>query len=282
MKKVFEIAAGSITGNDHRWSGKNNQDAFAYCQDENKIIAVVCDGCSQGKHSEVGAKIGAKIITRNIQDNIKPFFRYTPEEAIEASRVETLHQIRELALGMRMEEDSFSQLVVDYFLFTVIGVVITPKTTVIFSIGDGLYAINGMMFRLGPFPNNEPPYLAYDGLVNSSLGQTNPDLLKFQINESVPTEQVNNILIGTDGVVNLNDSAGLKIPGKDEIVGGMSQFWLDDRYFANWDMIRRKLFLVNKESVQPVWQEQRFLREKGLLPDDTTLVAIRRKKEGGQ
>lgn len=278
MKEVFEIIAGSITGNDHRWSGKNNQDAFCYRTDEKNIIAVVCDGCSEGKHSEVGAQIGAKLIVQSLRKNLGPIDSRGLVEAVEISRQETINQLKGLASAM--EGDNLPQLITDYFLFTVIGVVINPAMTMIFSLGDGLYTINGMTFRLGPFLNNEPPYLAYGGLANSSLGETNPGLLRFQINEVIPTDFVNTILIGTDGVVNLIESAGLKIPGKEEVVGEISQFWLDDRYFANWDMVRRKLFLANREVVQPVWLEQRFAREKGLLPDDTTLLVIRRKKSG--
>lgn len=272
MKEMFEIAAGSITGNDHRWSGRNNQDAFCYWADEENIIAVVCDGCSEGKHSEVGAQIGAKLIVQSIRKNLDPGCSRNLIETIEVSRKETIDQLKRLVSVMG--ENNLPQLITDYFLFTVIGVVITPAMTMIFSLGDGFYAINGMTFRLGPFPNNEPPYLAYGGLVNSSLG---PDLLRFQIKELAPTEFVNTILIGTDGVLNLIESAGLKIPGKEEVVGDISQFWLNDRYFANWDMVRRKLFLVNREAVQPIWAEQRFIREKGLLPDDTTLLVLRRK-----
>ncbi len=278
MEKTFEIAAGSIIGNDHRWNGKNNQDASCCYADEKCIIAVVCDGCSEGKHSEVGAQIGAKLIVQNIRKDLNLAFAPSLRDLVEINRQETLNQIKGLA--MAMQENSLSQLVTDYFLFTAIGVVITPLMTIIFSLGDGIYTINGMTFRLGPFPNNEPPYLAYDGLVKSSLEKTTPGLLQFQINEFVPTDAVDAVLIGTDGVINLAESAEFKMPGKDEKVGDLSQFWLDDRYFANWDMVRRKLFLVNKEAVQPIWSEQRFVREKGLLPDDTTLVVIRRKKVG--
>jgi hypothetical protein len=120
--------------------------------------------------------------------------------------------------------------------------------------------------------------LAYGGLVNSSIKENNPELLKFQINEIVATDSVDSILIGTDGVVNFIDSAELKLPGKEESVGDISQFWLDDRYFFNKDMVRRRLFLANKKLVRPLWSEQRMVEEKGLLPDDTTLVVIRRKK----
>jgi hypothetical protein len=34
------------------------------------------------------------------------------------------------------------QVLLDYFLFTIIGVIVTPEETTVFSFGDGVYAMN--------------------------------------------------------------------------------------------------------------------------------------------
>ncbi|MDO8622315.1 MAG: protein phosphatase 2C domain-containing protein, partial [bacterium] len=54
----------------------------------------------------------------------------------------------------------------------------------------------------------------------------------------------------------------------------IDQFWTDDRYFRNPDMVRRRLTLVNREAVRA--ENGMLARTPGLLPDDTTLVVIRR------
>ena len=54
----FECASGSMIGRNHVLAGKNNQDAFRVVMREQHIIAVVCDSCDRGKHSEVGVKLG--------------------------------------------------------------------------------------------------------------------------------------------------------------------------------------------------------------------------------
>ena len=54
----FECASGWIIGRNHVLASKNNQDTFRVVMREQHIIAVVCDSCDRGKHSEVGAKLG--------------------------------------------------------------------------------------------------------------------------------------------------------------------------------------------------------------------------------
>ena len=281
MKEVFEVASGSITGRDHRLAGRNNQDACYWLSTERATVAVVCDGCSSGKHSEVGAKIGARLIVEAILRH----FKKLPQDSIpllengsclfwERVRQDVSAQIRILAIAMG---NSFSQTVNDYFLFTVLGALVTPTLTFIFSIGDGLYWINEEMNSIGPFESNEPPYLAYD-LIETTFNQSKPELLKFQIHEHLLTSEIKSLVIGTDGIFDLNSAAERKMPGKEEKVCPINQFWQEDGYFENSDKIRRKLTLVNRDVKSVDWDEKSVLPENGLLRDDTTLVVIRRRK----
>jgi hypothetical protein len=61
----------------------------------------------------------------------------------------------------------------------------------------------------------------------------------------------------------------------------LSQFWEEDRYFRNPDALRRRLALINSEYTHLDREAGVLIREPGLLPDDTTLVAIRRRLCGG-
>lgn len=285
MNEQFEIAGGTVCGRDHFQSGKNNHDAYHWLMSDQAIIAIVCDGCGSGKHSEVGAQLGARLIAEAIARQRCRFgdhllvFSLRVESLLERARLDVLAQLRVLANSMG---ESLTQIVNDYFLFTALGVLITPYRCSTFSLGDGIIIVNEEITRLGPFVANEPPYLAY-GLVGSSLTQSQPELLNFQIHQCMPTAAVKSILIGTDGVADLIKTAEKKMPGKKEFVGQVSQFWQEDRYFKNPDMVRRKLTLVNREVVKVDQKNNQVIREIGLLPDDTTLVVIRKKvnKERG-
>ena len=282
MKDLFQIAGGTITGSEHVKSGKNNQDAFYWAVSENAIVAVVTDGCSDTPHSEVGAKIGAKIVAdavlmeaqsyNNIPTGLLPD-PDRPDPFWHNVYVKVLSELSKISNATGIE----NQTIADYFLFTVVGALIRPETSSIFSIGDGVAFLNGAYGKIGPYPNNAPPYLGY-ALLWKTPGQIKPEWLRFTTHSLLDTASVNSILIGSDGSEDLIRAAGNNIPGKNEKVGPINQFWEDDRYFKNPDMIRRKLTLINRASARADWENRKIIKEYGLLPDDTTIIAIRRKK----
>ncbi len=273
--KQFELAAGSVTGGQHRLTGKNNQDAFYGIRTPAETIAVVCDGCGSGAHSEVGAKIGARLVV----DAIAQLRARSPElqfwstnDFWQQVQQQVLQQLRTLADKMG---GCTVQTIGDYFLFTVVGALLTPTVAAIFSLGDGIMAMNDRVFQAGPFPHNAPPYLAYQ-LLDPSLNKT--EAFQIQVHHHQPINQVETILIGTDGVIDLMQLAEKNVPGTSERVGPLAQFWKEDRYFRNPDAIRRRLARINRAVTRPNWQEHRLVKQSGLLQDDTTLVAIRRLK----
>ncbi|MEK7083307.1 MAG: protein phosphatase 2C domain-containing protein [Patescibacteria group bacterium] len=285
MAHDFQIACGSVTGRDHIFTGRNNQDAYVVTSDGEIIVAVVCDGCSgdgqtSGRYSEVGALLGAKLMSMSFFDSAKLWMQ-TPGLTdmqsgfvfpyAEHIRQDAIAHLRVLAKQMGQ---SMTAVVNNYFLFTTVVVVITSHCTWIYSIGDGVYAINGEFTQIGPFPGNMPPYLAYGGLVDSSIS---PDLTTFNCHKSVATVDVESLMIGTDGVMDFYVAAEKNIPGKQELLGPISQFWSEDKYMENPDQIRRRLALANKEHATPDWEQRVMRKEIGLLHDDTTIVVVRRK-----
>ncbi|HLD25680.1 MAG TPA: protein phosphatase 2C domain-containing protein [Candidatus Andersenbacteria bacterium] len=278
--KEFDVAGGTITGRDHLGRGnllvgKNNQDVFRYSKTDQAIIAIVCDGCSDSAKSEVGANLGAQLLLAAIEQQLRrtPVLAQddVPFPFWERVRQDVVAQLRVLALQLAGWSGSLSQVVSEYFLFTVVGAVLTKKMSSIISIGDGVAFLNGEMIRIGPFPGNAPPYLGY-ALVDSSI---DAELLHFQTHRTVLTKDVRSLLVGSDGVADLAEVSGRTIPGKSELVGPLSQFWEQSRFFQP-DQIRRRLSLVNSEVVSHDRSTGKPVREPGLLPDDTTFVVIRR------
>jgi len=273
MTNHFELAQGTLTGREHVRTGKNNQDACDCYVGADMIIAVVCDGCSGGRHNEVGAKLGASLLVEALRRQLvsarqddrawrlaASLAGLTPAETAERSPA-NLHDaglwesarravLRHLGLIVKRMGGHPMHIIHDHFLFTAVGVVVTPRQAALFSLGDGLIVLNGETLRLGPFPGNQPPYLGY-ALDERTAGRFPKNALRFQVHHVLPTDDVRCLLIGTDGVEDLAK------------MGSLRRFWEDDRYFRNPDMIRRTLALIGKDP--------------GLLPDDTTLIVIRRK-----
>lgn len=263
MTLGFECAAGSVPGRNHvghgrLLAGKNNQDAWAFHAAAGSLVAVVCDGCSGGRHSEVGAAIGARLVARTVSRHL--LAGADVADALEPARQEILARLDTLAdvLG----EDR-AAVVTDYLLFTVVGVAITARDTAVFALGDGLIAVNGDWRRLGPFPANAPPYLGY-GLLHDPAP-------RFELLRVLPTAAVESVVLGSDGLGDLVAAADRAIPGTVEPVGTPEQFWRNDLFFRNADALRRRLARINSPVFHPAHQP-------GLLHDDTTLVVLRRRK----
>lgn len=288
MHDIFEVAYGTIVGRDHLYTGSgirktligsNNQDGFRLLCGDDYIIAVVSDGCGSSHNSEVGAQVGSHLVVETIYRNLeKHYAGFTSlglgdiAEFLERVRLDVLSYLRVLANGM---SSALSRVVCGDFFFTILGVIVSWDHVVIFSIGDGYFFVNGEMTVID-FPENTPPYIAY-GITGSQLTYAHPELLHFQVHKVVSVGDIETLLIGTDGLKYMIDAGEQNIPGKQESIGPVSQFWEDDRYFANEYMITRRLGLINRDYLNIDWENRRLVEEQGKLRDDTTLVVIRKK-----
>lgn len=270
----FEIAGGTVVGRDHVRTGHNSHDA--YCWSHKDItVAVVCDGCGSSDHSEVGAKIGAKIAVDSILKHYRAdpdAFQYAniPNQGLLQVKRSILTKIQSLAEAMA---GSFSENVSQYFLFTIVAAILDQKNgkAYIFGCGDGLFYVNDIPTVM-PSPNNAPAYLSYN-LVETN--QKAPDLGMLWMGS---IETVKSILLGTDGASDLARSFDKPIPGKEEKIGPISQFWEKDGFFKNPFMIGHRLALINRSTQKVDWEKKSMSEAHGPLRDDTTVIAIRRKK----
>jgi len=234
MDYPFCITAGTQIGSAHVHAGKNNQDGWAIYQDQQIAIAIVADGCGSAPHSEVGAKLGSKLLCEIIRESATDY-----SLDWEAISDKFLWQIRVIANNMTAD---VMQALHDYFLFTVVGCVITPLHSLIFSAGDGYYAINGKLYELQPMQGNRPPYL--------TLSLIDPRFpTKLSINHELNNAEISSILLATDGFSEI---------ASQEVI---TDFIDNTKYQKNPDCVRRKLCLLQKEH---------------RLSDDTTLIIIKR------
>jgi len=260
---TYEIAGGSVAGRSHAVRGLGNQDAHAWIRRGEILVAAVCDGCGSSPHSEVGARLGARLCTALLAGRLAEGAELDDPALWGALRDDVLARLRELAgaMGGRLGD-----VVTEHFLFTVVGLAFVGERGCAFAAGDGIVAVDGQVTRLGPFPGNEPPYLAY--------GLTSEGGPGFSVVQSFTGAR--SALIGSDGAADLADLSARDLPGGGT-VGPLSQLWEDDACFDNRDALRRRLALVNREVTRPLWIERRIERRAGLLEDDTTVVVVRRR-----
>ncbi len=246
----FNIIHGSIIGTIHRETYKNNQDAVYVSGNNDGFVAMVCDGCSGGRHNETGAKIMARFISRQLFKNI-----------VNINHNEDIEKIFE---KIRLKAIKFMKLIIDnidgnkqsnianMFLYTIIGAIVTERISIIFRIGDGAFALNGEIKLIDS--NNEPDYIGY-GLIED---MKTPN---FIIEKVVETQSVENIMLSTDGIRYLIENASKTL--KDgSIAGNYDQFITDDKYIKNISLLQKRLAVLG-----PI---------NGILKDDTSIIIIKR------
>jgi len=285
LSNEFRVYGGSTPGFHHFVNGQNNQDAYTIIKTPNIIIGIVCDGCGGTPYAEVGARIGSNIIPQTILEKYLMKEKYLMEECREGP-IWTANQNQNFWLEVRssvlfkMEDiitryflGDISNVVFDYFLFTFVGFAITQETTCIFSLGDGIYSLNGEMTRIGPFQQNAPPYIGHQFL-KKGLGYNRG----IFIEKVIDTNFVKNIMVGTDGCLDLIKAQDKNLPGKSEkLVGPISQFWEEPKFINNSESVNRRLTMIGRVTQTIDWDAKLANKSKALLDDDTTLVIVRRK-----
>lgn len=252
LNEQFMIQGGSVIGSYHHKGFKNNQDALTIETTEKAIIGLVADGCGSGKHSEVGAKLGVRFMANYLRqmieicpDELPVDWEYLLNLAARQFLL-SLNQFNQ-CLGMVEKEDAYS-----YWLFTLVGFILTEEQTIIFSFGDGVVSLNGEVTEIDQ--NNEPEYLTYGSP-------------KVEIQQDVPTSEVNSLLIATDGFSELFERGeeGLSLLGKNMKVQDLLDFETGPKYLKNKALVQKRLNVLGNNNK--------------LLHDDTTVILVR-KSEG--
>lgn len=197
MSPPFFLKSGIIPGRSHLFYGKNCQDAVRSLSlrhhESDYQIGFVCDGCSSGKYSEVGANLGISYLINKTEILVRagvplyviPTYLYR----------DTLEYLNKLIYNE--DEDFRSQFIQDYLLFTVVGFISGPEITVVLNAGDGLIAVNDEITQKDC--HNEPEYLAYH-LVDESRLLPDHRILRQEFETVLLDSQgVNRLAIGSDG-----------------------------------------------------------------------------------
>lgn len=267
IQDLIEVASGTVTGRDHTFGGnlvlgKPNQDAIATAWTEDAFIAVLCDGCSSGEHSEVGAQLIARMLLSDIV--------WLLEESI----------------------------------------TVPAQSPGVWSFGD-CAVFHGGKLSHATFPGNAPPYLGYRLLPDDKV-KIAPDELVFRpiltsgsdrllLDDSCDAtvrhilepmrlmrspefserRAVETYFLCTATVVIIDESSLDMLPlvvGTDGLADVPDPaMFLEDRMFSNPANVTRALRKLNQPTVKIGGDPPTLIKTDGVLPDDTTLVAIRRK-----
>lgn len=274
IRDLIEVASGTVTGRDHTFSGnlvlgKPNQDAIATAWTKDAFIAVLCDGCSSGEHSEVGAHLIARLMLNEIvhlmsgwgapplqspgvwsfgdcavwidgqmkhdtfPGNAPPYlgYRMLPIDKIKVNAADlAFRPIWSSGLDMELME-----------------LLDTASEAVVEALEDPLLLLER--------PTDGPGFSLRQVVETYFLCTATVVIIDETLLALLP------IVVGTDGLADVPDPS----------------VFLEDRMFANPANVTRTLRKMNQPTVRISGDPPRLIKTDGMLPDDTTLVAIRRK-----
>jgi hypothetical protein len=241
---TIRAAAAAVIGARHMRDARNGQDAAAVWAGEAAAAIVVCDGCSAGTSSEVGARLGAGLVVRALAERLAGGSRPSDGELWAAVRADVARDLA--AIAERVGERAIH----DHLLFTIVAVAATRDDAAVWLLGDGAYTFGDELHVVSPFADNQPPYLAYD-----LLDDPRPAQLICAPRDCAA------IAIATDGALELGDS--------------LKRF-AAPRFLAHPDALRRELAVHARADERIDWDARRIVRVPAALQDDCAVAVLRR------
>jgi len=239
----MDTISADVTGSRHLRAGRNGQDAAAtWCADERAAI-VVCDGCGSGASSEVGARLGAGMWIRAVSRRLVEIGNID-ELDWQAVRAEVTDQLASIARQLPGEP------VRECLLFTIVSAAVVGESVSVWVLGDGVYALDGEVHVVGPFANNEPPYLGYD-------------LVGDPREARCVRGQAREVVVATDGVIDDDSRLPIDLAGVVEVG------------FRHPDGLRRQLSVLARAEERIDWEARRVVRTPARLQDDCAIAAAR-------
>jgi hypothetical protein len=239
---TISARGAAVSGARHLRMARNGQDAAATWVGDGAGAIVVCDGCGSGASSEVGARLGAQLVIAAVAARLRGGER--PSALWGGVRAQVAALLGQLAEAMPGDR---ATAIRDHFLFTIVAAAACGDEVFVWAIGDGAYATGDRVRVLGPFADNQPPYLAYD-----LLAMPQPARL-----EAIDAG-AGSVAVATDGAAEL----------------GLSEI-LDDATLAHGDGLRRRLAVLARSGERVDWEARRIVRAPAALQDDGAIAVLR-------
>lgn len=193
---AIKVLGASVQGRDHVLFGRNNQDSFEIVSEvEGRACGVVCDGCGEGKRSEVGSCLSAAYVARWLWQDGEGVGRLIDLPEIVIKRLigfyRTLYrELYGLPEGAPLRADTvLPRFGFEHLLTTVLGFYIRGDEGIAFAVGDGTLVVGTSVTTLVA-EGNAPKYPVY-----SVLSGAPPQITVL----SFSTKDVDRVAVATDG-----------------------------------------------------------------------------------
>lgn len=247
------VFAASVIGQSHRRQGRSGQDAWASATSAAAAgraaltVAVVTDGCSAGRSSEVGAGVGARAALASALRHRRSGAALVDLPALVVADV--VAEVGRLARVMGAEPNDAGRVIEEALLFTLHVAVIEGDQGVVFGVGDGVISIDGQARAIDQ--GDAPDYPAYALF---------PDLAPPRVLVHHLGRFASSIAICSDGARELIERAHEPL-ADGTALGGLAGFEREQRFLRNHSLAQKRLHSWCSSTGGPI--------------DDCTLVVIR-------
>jgi hypothetical protein len=255
---------GGVLGREHRRRGRGSQDAAAVSFDLGVACAVVCDGCSSGEASEVGARLSARWLAAHA-----PRLRAEHEDvgalatALLDGLVAHLGRVADDLAGLGDRAPVVAQLLLATALVALIDTRPGGRAVVL-GVGDGLFVIDDRVRAVGD-GGSAPAYPAYRLLDDATCPPRDARAVTMDILHEGPADAVTTLALATDGALELEQTRGERLRDGSK-VEGLAELARDERLARNPSLLGKRLLALGEAH--------------GRLWDDTTIALLARAPEG--
>jgi hypothetical protein len=193
----WTLIGGGLAGQSHLKQGQGSQDALHGRRFDGGVVAVVCDGCSAGRGTAVGAGLGARFVAAHVARlaGAGVGIDELPARTIEGLTAE----LKRLSHGWADDDEERAAVIADALVFTVVAAVVVGDDYIVFGVGDGRVRINGADIDIGGCTDaapDAPAYALIPGLEDHSV---------VHVHATGRAADVHTVLIGSDGAGELDD-----------------------------------------------------------------------------
>lgn len=200
MLMPYRVHSGLVVGRSHLVEQRNCQDALytTSCVHDGRLycIGMLADGCSEGKHSEVGAQLAVRFVVQHIKKQIEAGQELATIPATALTHL--LHFLTGMVGNHHFSPSETVHYIEDYLLFTLIGYIIDEGTVHVFAMGDGVVILNERLYVIDQ--QNRPRYIGYHVLEGMRSAWNKPVLPEETIAfYTLPSDQMlQRLAIGSD------------------------------------------------------------------------------------
>ncbi len=191
-------------------SHESCQDALFSFENDDFVIACVCDGCSEVQNSEFASRLLTKILKKTVKDVLCAETIISQNESLEHTddklffdtekiTKDILHHFFQLVkrtqVILELNSDDFSST----FIFLLYNKKI--NNGIVYAFGDGYLKINDLIVEINH--NNEPKYFFHfwKDLTNPNFVEFSNYITSFE--QSWKFSNLDNVIISTDGILTL-------------------------------------------------------------------------------